>query len=120
LSLKKTPGEVYQHCAERYTLYTSEWLLNELVEIVAREKFKLPLTLRNAILAQVRADAQLVFPTNNLPTDSRDPDDNNVLQIALFVKADFIITGDRDLLDLQEIEGVKIINPSGFYEKYMA
>ncbi|SOD88724.1 putative toxin-antitoxin system toxin component, PIN family [Spirosoma fluviale] len=116
---KKTPAEVYQYCAERYTLYTSEWLLNELAEILKREKFKLPLSLQVAILQQVRIDAQLVNPTNNLPTDSRDPDDNNVLQVALFVKADFIITGDRDLLDLKQVIDTVMISPATFYERYI-
>lgn len=116
---KKTPGEVYQYCAERYTLYTSEWLVNELAKVLKRDKFNLPLALQEAIIFQVKSDAQLVFPTNDLPTDSRDPDDNNVLQAALFVKADFIITGDRDLLDLAQIGGVMITNPASFYERYI-
>ncbi|MBC3788622.1 putative toxin-antitoxin system toxin component, PIN family [Spirosoma utsteinense] len=117
---KKSPGEVYQYCAERYTLYTSEWLLNELARVLRRDKFKLPLALQNAILAQVRSDAQLVLPTNDFPADSRDPDDNHVLQAALFVQADFIITGDRDLLDLGQVGGVTITNPASFYERYIA
>lgn len=117
---KKTPGEVYQYCAERHTLYTSEWLLNELANVLKRDKFNLPPDIQEAILLQVKSDAQLVFPTNELPTDSRDPDDNNVLQVAVFVKANFIITGDRDLLDLKEVGGVTIINPSYFYERYIA
>ena len=112
--------EIYRQCAERYTLYTSEWMLTELSEKLESKKFKLPPTLQKLIRQQVANDAQLVFPTNKLPTDSRDPDDNNVLQLALFVKANFIITGDRDLLDLKEVEGVMIIGPSDFYELYIA
>ena len=117
---KKFSGEVYQYCADRYSLYTSEWMLAELFRKLESRKFKLPLTLQKSILEQVTKDAKLVFPTNDLPTDSRDPDDNNVLQIALFVKANFIITGDRDLLDLKEVGGVTIISPSDFHERYIA
>lgn len=87
---------------------------------IRKRKIQAPVGFAKAILSQVRADAQLVFPTNDLPTDSRDPDDNNVLQVALFMKANFIITGDHDLLDLKEIEGVTIINPSTFYERYIS
>ncbi|GAB2599751.1 putative toxin-antitoxin system toxin component, PIN family [Spirosoma areae] len=116
---KKFPGEVYQYCAERYSLYTSEWMLEELTGILRGAKFKLPLSLQEDILLQVRADAQIVSPTNDLPTDSRDPDDNNVLQVALFIEANFLITGDRDLLDLENVSNTKIISPKTFFDRYM-
>ncbi|GAB3771765.1 hypothetical protein GCM10028818_10990 [Spirosoma horti] len=95
-------------------------MLTELSRKLESKKFKLPLTLQKLILEQVSKDARLVIPTNDLPINSRDPDDNNVLQVALFVKANFIITGDRDLLDLKEVGGVTIINPSDFYQRYIA
>ncbi len=117
---KKSTVEVYQFCAERYSLYTSEWMLAELTEILSKTKFKLPVSLQEDILSQVKADAQLVYPTNELPTDSRDPDDNNVLQVALFINADFVITGDGDLLDLGTIGNTEIINPKTFFDRYVA
>lgn len=113
-------SKVYQHCAERYSLYTSEWILTELSEKLGSKKFKLPLALQELIVKQVTQDAQLVFPTNELPTDSRDPDDNNVLQVALFIEADFLVMGDRDLLVLERINTTEIINPGQFFEQYIA
>lgn len=86
---KKFSGEIYNYCAERYTLYTSQWILDELTEKLTSKKFKLPVSLQEKILSQVNNDARIVYPTNDLPTNSRDPDDNNVLQITLFVNADF-------------------------------
>ena len=44
----------------------------------------------------------------------RDPDDNIILDLAFVAKADFIITGDEDLLILGEFEGTKIMKPSQF------
>jgi uncharacterized protein len=44
----------------------------------------------------------------------RDPDDNMILDLAYEVKADFIITGDEDLLILKEFEDTKILKPSQF------
>lgn len=37
-----------------------------------------------------------------IPTESRDADDNLVLATALAGKADFLITNDRDLLDVSD------------------
>ncbi|NDU93876.1 putative toxin-antitoxin system toxin component, PIN family [Spirosoma terrae] len=116
---RKFAGDVYQYCAERYLLYSSEWMLAELSEKLESKKFRLPLTLQETILVQVREDVQLVYPTNEMPNYSRDPDDNNVLRLALFIKANFIITGDRDLLDLGQVEKTEIISPKLFFERYM-
>jgi uncharacterized protein len=44
----------------------------------------------------------------------RDPKDNMIIDLAFDVKADFIITGDEDLLILNEFEGTKILKPSQF------
>ena len=44
----------------------------------------------------------------------RDPNDNMILDIAKSGKADFIITGDKDLLILKEFENIKIISAKSF------
>ena len=46
----------------------------------------------------------------------RDPDDNQVLALALDSGSDYIITGDRDLLVLHPWRGVKIVPPHTFLE----
>jgi len=43
-----------------------------------------------------------------------DPDDNKYLVAALEGRADFVVSGDRHLLDLGEYEGVRIITPRAF------
>jgi uncharacterized protein len=48
----------------------------------------------------------------------RDPDDNMILDLAYEVKADFIITGDEDLLILKEWEGTKVLKPSQFIAQF--
>lgn len=118
---KKSAGQVYQYCAERYVLYTTEWVLNELRSVLGRDKFRLPVALQDEILEQVRTDAILVLPTNNLPTNSSDLDDNNVLRAALFTAADFLITGDeKHLLVLERVETTEIISPRTFFDRYVA
>lgn len=41
----------------------------------------------------------------------RDPKDNFILELARDSQADFLITGDKDLLELKQWEGTKIIRP---------
>lgn len=53
-----------------------------------------------------------------IPTESRDVDDNLVLATALVGKADFLITNDKDLLDIAEADKKKfkfrIVSPIEF------
>ncbi|OGF52645.1 MAG: putative toxin-antitoxin system toxin component, PIN family [Candidatus Fraserbacteria bacterium RBG_16_55_9] len=46
----------------------------------------------------------------------RDDDDNRVLECALDGRADYIVTGDKDLLDLKVFEGIKVVNVSDFLQ----
>jgi len=43
-----------------------------------------------------------------------DPSDNRYLECALEGGAAYIVSGDRDLLDLGEYEGIRILTPSAF------
>lgn len=45
---------------------------------------------------------------------SRDPKDDSLLVEAALAGADVLVTGDNDLLDLEEFEGVRIVNPATF------
>ena len=45
---------------------------------------------------------------------SRDPDDDKFIECALNCDAIYIISGDRDLLDIKEYEGVKIVTVDEF------
>ncbi|HYE22337.1 MAG TPA: putative toxin-antitoxin system toxin component, PIN family [Verrucomicrobiae bacterium] len=46
---------------------------------------------------------------------SEDRDDNKLLESAVAVSADYLISSDKHLLVLQEYEGVKIVTPSQFW-----
>ena len=46
--------------------------------------------------------------------DCRDPLDRPFLELALTARADALITGDKDLLDLSETVGVPILTPAAF------
>ena len=47
----------------------------------------------------------------------RDDSDNMILDLAIYAKAGFIVTGDKDLLGLKKHEGIEIITAAGFLEK---
>ena len=59
--------------------------------------------------------AQIVKPTKKIHILEDDPD-NRVLECALHAKADAIVTGDREMLKLKEIEGIRIISLKEYLE----
>ncbi len=48
---------------------------------------------------------------------SRDPDDDKFLALAVLGRADAIISGDRDLLELVTHEGIPILTPAQFMQR---
>ena len=58
-----------------------------------------------------------ILPKVN-PKLSRDPKDNFLLAAALAAKADYLITGDKDLLVLRKIGSTKILKPAQFIKEF--
>lgn len=48
----------------------------------------------------------------------RDPDDDMVIACAVSAKADFIVSGDKDLLDIRKYKSVRIISASEFLRMF--
>jgi len=44
----------------------------------------------------------------------RDPDDDKLLEIAVVGRADYLVTGDQDLLILDPFQGIPILTPAEF------
>lgn len=98
---------------QRIILLTSTALLDELVEVLAREKFARRIrqvgSSVDAMVSNYRALVTLVEPLPMAPT-SRDPDDDAVLACALAAAADLIVTRDQDLLTLGTFRHIRILS----------
>jgi putative PIN family toxin of toxin-antitoxin system len=53
-------------------------------------------------------------PVTSIIADCRDPKDNKFLELAIDGNADYIITGDPDLLILHPYRGISIVTPAQF------
>ena len=98
------------------SLITSPTLFTELEEVLARSKFDSVLlrsrTSREKSLDEVRRLAELLDPPPLPEPICRDPDDDHVLAVAIAAQADFIVTGDTDLLVLNAVQGIPILTPA--------
>jgi putative PIN family toxin of toxin-antitoxin system len=53
-----------------------------------------------------------------IPAVTRDPKDDYLLAYAVVGEADYLITGDNDLLVLQQVVGVTICTPRDFIDQW--
>ena len=61
------------------------------------------------VLADYIEIVELVEPIE-IPQVVRDPDDNHVLACALAAKAEIVVSGDKDLLDLSTYQNIPILS----------
>ncbi|MCP2731364.1 putative toxin-antitoxin system toxin component, PIN family [Limnofasciculus baicalensis] len=101
--------------ALRYALANGEVLLSielieELNEVLGRERFNRYVTseAREEFLEALVERSVLVEIIENVQ-ECRDPKDDKVLELALNGEAQYIISGDRDLLVLHPFRGVVVI-----------
>lgn len=65
-------------------------------------------------LLQTLAASSVVVSGRAKVKASRDPDDDKFLAAAVEAEAPFVVTGDRDLLDLKNYQGVRVVRPAWF------
>jgi uncharacterized protein len=100
--------------------FITDEMIEELETVLRRSKFGLKRRIIQNYLNEVSNLAKWIEPKNKHNVIKQDPDDNKILDCAIEAKTDFIITGDNHLLAIQEYEGIIIINPKDFREKYLA
>lgn len=67
-----------------------------------------------SILSEV---AEMIPPiAEAIPAVTRDPKDDYLLAYAVIGQADYLVTGDDDLLDLEQVGKVQIVTPREFLD----
>lgn len=69
-------------------------------------------------MQNITSFTELVYPTKKLRIVTADPDDNRILECAEKAKAEIIISGDSDLLDLGSYKNILIISMRDFLNEY--
>ena len=69
---------------------------------------------RSAIQIISGAIHSIERPSQLVQSVCRDPDDDAILACALEGRADYLVTGDVDLLELKFFKGIRIVTPRDF------
>jgi putative PIN family toxin of toxin-antitoxin system len=56
--------------------------------------------------------------TPKLHIVEKDPDDNMFIECAVALKAEFVISGDKALKEIQDYMNIKIVSPRKFLDKF--
>ena len=102
--------------AKEFVVASSNELMRELEDVIARPKFRLSSFEVHTFVNTVRKTVKIVKVKSDFKVVNEDPDDDKVLNAAHDGKVDCIVTGDPDLLDLKEFKGVKIVTASRMLE----
>lgn len=98
-----------------HELITAHVVLNELKRVL-KQKIELPAEQIQEIFAFLESQTVQPRPISLPSIPVRDEDDQWVLASALAAKAEVLVTGDKDLLDVaNQISGLTITDPRGFW-----
>ena len=113
------PRRAFDIAQDQGSILISIPILSELNEVLSRKKFDkyLPEEKRKRFLAVLARDAKLIEVTEEI-AECRDPKDNKFLEVAVCGNADCIISGDKDLLELNPFRGIAVLNPDEFLKEY--
>lgn len=105
--------EIYVRCREgRLRLATSPALIAELRRVLHYPKLGFTDEEIESFVSDLLGHASTVESPMKLEVIEEDPDDNRVLECAVAAGARRIVSGDHHLLDLEEYEGIEILNAS--------
>ena len=110
-------GRLLDEFSDDHELALSPAIVREVLEVLHRPRLraKLP-SIAQLDVARIIAlfeKAHVVEP-QDVPSVSRDPQDNKFLACVLAAEADYLVTEDRDLLVLESYEGTRICQPAEF------
>ena len=100
-------AELLEECLKNYEIILSEYILSEVIQKLIT-KICIPSRVAQEISNFLKEHATIVTP-EDLP----------IIGTALAGKAQFLITGDKELLKLKMYRTVEIISPRKFWEKYI-
>ena len=100
------------------TLISSISCWIEIKNTITKDKIKSKLgNHTSSFLAQYKYACEFIIPTSTV-IFNRDPKDAKFLELARDSNANYIVSGDKDLLEFGVFENTKIITLGGFLELY--
>ncbi len=110
-----TPAQAVDKAVTKAQLVATTETLRELIGKLHSPKFDryVRRERRDALLERVASLVEIIDVLQSIRA-SRDPRDDKFLEAAVNGRADVIVTGDKDLLDLNPFRGIAIVTPADY------
>lgn len=110
-------ADVFRLVLAEHELIVGQIVLDELRRVL-RKKIGLPEGAVREALSTVEEHRVVPTAETDPGVEVADPPDVRVLATALAARADVLVTGDRDLLSVNDrVEELRILDPRGFWEE---
>jgi putative PIN family toxin of toxin-antitoxin system len=103
----------------RFQIVLSQDILIEYQRVAEDLSRKFPTVDIVPIIELVTIHGQVVDTQGFDISICEDPDDDKFLECAVAGKCEIIVSGDKHLLRVEEYQGITILNPRNFVEKYL-
>jgi putative PIN family toxin of toxin-antitoxin system len=97
-----------------FDMVLCDGILQEFKRVLKKKFAASPHEISEALIVLSAAAQDILGQTDSIAPICRDPDDNLIPACARDAVADYIVTGDGDLLVLKNYEGISILNPREF------
>jgi putative PIN family toxin of toxin-antitoxin system len=109
-----TCNELMEHCALNHEVVLSPFILDEFKRKLIR-KFRFTTHEAEVAVNLLESRFEVVKPLELAKPICRDADDDQIIGTALAGNCEYIVTGDKDLLDLRRAKQIRMISPSDFW-----
>ena len=106
---------VFEICLDRFDIVISSTLIEEIRKGL-KDKLKLPEIFIAEVLDYLSENATLLEINKLLSGVCRDPDDDHIISLADSSGAEYLITGDQDLLIMKTYGCTQIVTPRQFWQ----
>lgn len=119
ISPKSSPAKIINCWREReFVLVTSPKILQETKRVLnypkIAKKYYLNKEKINELMQGFSLFSEVCKPTKKISVIQQDPEDDKFLEAAITAGADFIVSGDIHLLNLQKYQGIEILTAKEF------
>lgn len=110
----------WQH--DQIELLIPEEQLDEFVRKASAKRYfrtRIPRSAIDAFAAQLRLAGQVLPLVDVPPAHTRDRKDDYLVAYAIIYDADYLVSGDRDLLVLGQVGSLQIVTPAAFVQELL-
>ncbi len=116
-------GRLLLEYADRFAIILSKPIAEELLEVLQRpeltRKYRGLAKMNFRRVIDILSNAEAV-EIGEIPPVVRDPHDDMFVATALAGSADYIVSEDKDLLTLKQVDGVRVVNAEAFVRLFEA